>query len=136
MHPLCTSNVAATSREDLDWLTQHHLTAQKVIYKLLEVIDKAQQCYIETNKRKIIIDEETEVVLTLGRSREPFICSLCGNITEYAQEYKIRNIQNKAKIVLNDHTLHQLNEHCYFPRDIYKVSPCTLSHALGMISVS
>jgi hypothetical protein len=110
------------------------LNVQKVVYRLLEVIEKAHQCYTESNKRKIVVDEEVEVVLTLGRARRRFTCSLCGNITEYSQEYKIRNIQNQAKVVLDDHALHQLNEHLYFPNDIYKVTPYALSRVLGMIS--
>ena len=131
-----TSIKIATSQEDVKLLSEFQLTAETVVKKLREVIEKTKTV---SENNKAISDENGPVKVMLPdglRARVTYECIHCDHRTSGPGYYTIENINIKAQLTFDDHSLHQLQEHHYFGVNQYRVDPIKMCEILGLIKTN
>jgi hypothetical protein len=123
-----------TSTEDFRALSERGLTAEKVINKLAEAVDKAQRVYNEIKEKNMFQNTVSVdgclVTVPIGRERGSYGCKFCEHITFAPGEFEIENIKTKAKVTFDEHTLHMLKSHYYFGQGKYWLNPTNVCDVL------
>jgi hypothetical protein len=121
-----------TSQEDKQALLERELTPMQIVEKISFTIQQAEKIFADTKNHKVSLEEGIQVTLPRGRARGWVNCKLCSHVTNAPGSYKIKNEAAKAKIVFDDHTLHQLKEHLYFGVGQHWVDPVTACKIYGL----
>lgn len=121
-----------TSRDDVELLSRLGLDAKQVAEKICSTVIKAQEIYDQNKDCEVSLDDQIKVTFLNVSMRGEAVCGICQHKTEGPGLIEIENTDTKARIVFNEHCLHQLKEHVSFGVGSYRVDPIVASEILGL----